>query len=226
MVQELLDALALHCGGSVAHVVLTINLDEPEPVPAAGGVWPFRLSVIRPEHPRGFGANHNQAFTATTEPFFCVLNPDILLLEADPFPAMCQLAALPEAGLAYPHQVDQHGKGLDHQRVWPTLPALLRRHLLGQVCHRVDWVNGACMVFARERYAQMRGFDERFFMYCEDVDICWRLRRAGYALMQAPTTVLHHVHRSSHRQWRHFFWHVRSLFLHWRTAGFWRSKPL
>src|ERR1700740_3267238 len=59
----------------VAKVVLTINIPEPDLL--TGRTWGFEIERIENAAPRGFGANHNQAFARCTTPWFLVLNPDI-----------------------------------------------------------------------------------------------------------------------------------------------------
>ncbi|MHB1409853.1 MAG: hypothetical protein ACYCXC_09705 [Acidovorax defluvii] len=54
-------------------------------------------------------------------------------------------------------------------------------------------------------------------MYCEDVDLCLRLRLAGLALVRAPVQVVHAGQRASHRRWAHLRWHVQSLLRLWRS---------
>lgn len=228
-VAALLDDLARHCAGSVGRVVLTLNLaHEPDPVPP-GAVWPFVLELRRNPQPLGFGANHNRALAGAREPFVCVLNPDIELVD-DPFMALVAVAARPGVGCAYPLQMDA-GEAVqevqDSERELPTPRALWRRRVLGHRETRVDWVNAACMVLPRAVWESLGGFDEGYFMYCEDVDLCLRLRRAGWSLVRAPVSVLHAGQRASHRRWSHFRWHVTSLLRLWRSPAYrWANECL
>ena len=219
LVQELLHALAALAGASIAEVVLTHNLPEPVPPPPPGG-WPFALTVIAGGPPQGFAANHNRAFARTAAPYFCVLNPDLRFPDGDPFPALLQAAAAPAAGCAYPVQVDAAGRRLDFERALPTPAALWRRHALRRPDTRTDWVNAACLLVPRGVFAQLGGFDARYFMYCEDVDFCLRLRLAGLALQPAPVRVQHDAQRASRRRLRHLGWHLRSLWRLWHSAPY------
>ena len=81
------------------------------------------------------------------------------------------------------------------------------------------WVNGAFMLFRASVYRGLGGFDERYFMYCEDVDICLRLQLAGFALSRSSVKVTHAAQRSSRVNIRHLAWHVVSL------LRLWTSKP-
>lgn len=227
MVQALLWALASCASLSAARVVLTLNVPEAEPAAPPQG-WPFVLQLRRNTSAAGFGANHNRALTGAQEAVVCVLNPDVVLLPgSDPFLALLQTAAGRGVGCAYPRQVDAAGQLQDSERGLPTPAALWRRWALrAPEQGRVDWVNGACMVLPRAAWEAVAGFDERYFMYCEDVDLCLRLRLLGWSLALAPTTVQHAGRRASRSAWRPLWWHVRSMARLWRSQAFWRARRL
>lgn len=219
MVQALLTDLAVFSPVTVRRVVLTHNLPEAEPEPPPQG-WPFVLQIIKNTVPAGFGANHNRALVGASEPFVCVLNPDVSLLGRDPFAALVQAASVQGAGCAYPVQLDQRGVVQDSERELPSALALWRRRVLGQQETRVDWVNAACLVLPRQVWVSLGGFDEGYFMYCEDVDLSLRLRKAGWLLVQAHVQVVHAGQRDSHRSWNHLRWHVGSLLRLWRSSAY------
>lgn len=225
LVQSLLHDLARLSGQSVARVVLTLNLPEAEPVAPLQG-WPFALDIVRNARPAGFGANHNQALAGATEAFVCVLNPDVLLAQGNPFAALMELAAQPGTGCAYPAQIDGSGQLQDSERALPTPGALWRRRVLRQPDAGVDWVNAACLVLPQPLWQSLGGFDTSYFMYCEDVDLCLRIRLAGLALVRAPVQVVHAGQRASHRRWSHLQWHVRSLLRLWRSPVYRRARQL
>jgi GT2 family glycosyltransferase len=60
-----------------------------------------------------------------------------------------------------------------------------------------EWLSGACLFIRRSAFEQIGGFDESFFLYCEDTDICVRLRRAGHAVRYEPAAVARHQEGSS-----------------------------
>lgn len=223
-VQSLLDDLAMRRFPSVVHVVLTVNLPERLPVPPATG-WPFKLTVLHSAQPNGFAKNHNLACAQCHEPLFCVINPDIRFIAGaeDPFPALCEAASHPHTGLSYPGQLSEVGQRLDYQRTYPTPWALLLRYAGAPPSRRVDWVNGAFMVMRRALYLELGGFNERFHMYCEDVDWCMRVRAAGYQLTEVPVQVVHATQRASRRLTTHMIWHLHSLTKLWCDPMFWRS---
>lgn len=222
-VQGLLEALASQCAHEVARVVLTQNVPEPLPRPPEGG-WPFALQLVRNAQVEGFGANHNRALARGDEAFVCVLNPDVKLLPQEPFAALVQAAGGAGVGCAYPEQLDEAGVLQDSERALPTPWALLLRYLVRRHERRADWVNAACMVLPRAVWETIGGFDERYFLYCEDVDLCLRLRLAGWSLVRAQAKVVHAGSRASHRRLRHLAWHVGALVRLWRSPVYARTR--
>jgi GT2 family glycosyltransferase len=85
------------------------------------------------------------------------------------------------------------------------------------------WIPGLFMLFRSATYAQIHGFDERFFMYGEDFDICARTQLAGWKLQVAEKLLARHeAQRASHASRRHLYWHVTSLLKVWTSGAFWR----
>jgi len=80
-------------------------------------------------------------------------------------------------------------------RVWPANP-WTRRNLLAREDQRdpveVDWVSGACMMVRRDAFEHVGGMDEQFFLYWEDADLCFRLRRAGWLTVYNPAVGITH----------------------------------
>lgn len=219
-VATLLHQLADHCSASVTRVVLTLNVPEPEtPFAAPPNGWPFILQILRNAAPLGFGANHNQALAGAQERFVCVLNPDVQLMseESDAMAVLREVAAGAGTGIAYPIQVDGTGVEQDSRRELTTPASLLQRRLMRRKPRRCDWVNAACVVLPAQVWRAVGGFDERFFMYCEDVDLSLRVQLAGWRLAAAPVRIVHAGQRASGRQWRHFKWHVQSLCKLWQS---------
>jgi N-acetylglucosaminyl-diphospho-decaprenol L-rhamnosyltransferase len=222
-VLALLEGLASRCALLVRQVILTLNVPEASVETAlAGRAWPFELTMLRNAAPKGYGANHNAAFRVCGQPYFCVLNPDVVAGE-DPFPALLQACVASGGALAYPRQLARDGTPQDYARLVPTLPDLLRRHLLRTPFvppARPDFVTGACMFFEARVYGAIGGFDERYFMYCEDVDICLRLQLAGHVLAPAACDVVHEAHRASRSSLRPMIWHISSLLRLWTSKAF------
>lgn len=225
-VSRLLMELAREGGKAISRVVLTQNIPEAAPAPPSEQ-WPFLLEIRRNSRPEGFGRNHNRALSNACEAFVCVLNPDVGLMGAGVFAVLAEIAAQPGVGCSYPMQVDEQGVVQDSERELPGPQALWRRRVLRLPETRVDWVNAACLVLPRGVWQALGGFDEGYFMYCEDVDLCLRLRRAGWSIRRAPVSVVHTGQRASFRRWDHLRWHVASLLRLWRSPAYrWASECL
>lgn len=202
---------------SLIDVIITINIPEDE---VGFGDLPSSVRLIRNNEPKGFGANHNAAFHHAKGRYFAIVNPDIRLPNFD---ALCLIQPLEDwrVGAVAPRVMNSLGGCEDSARRFPSILGLLRRAILkerkldytnvGRPTN-VDWVAGMFVVFRREAFASVQGFDDRrFFMYFEDVDICRRLKEAGWAITLQPLTqVVHDAQRASRGSPRHFYWHVSS----------------
>jgi N-acetylglucosaminyl-diphospho-decaprenol L-rhamnosyltransferase len=215
----LLQQLAATGAGQIARVILTHNLPAQSPLQVPAGL-PFLLTQLTNPSPLGFGANHNRAFEQVTTPAFCVLNPDIELPDPRIWSRLLHGLGEPGAGCVYPVLLNADGSRQDNARAVPTPWALFLRRVLHQPDRRTDWVSAAFWVLPSEVYRSLGGFDERYFMYCEDADFCLRLQLGGWRLVPSEARAIHHAQRSSHRRWRHLAWHVRSL------LRLWTGQPL
>jgi N-acetylglucosaminyl-diphospho-decaprenol L-rhamnosyltransferase len=198
-------------------LLLTINIPEDEtPYQNTG----LSIIFIRNQRPRGFGENHNNAFSLSVGDLFVVVNPDIRLTEFN-FDILCESMNMNFVGVAAPLVVNSSGKVQLTARKFPTTIALLERLLgikssshypVGGNSYTVDWVAGMFMLFRREAFAAVKGFDDdRFFLYYEDVDICRRLKLAGWDVLFDPRTrVEHDAQRASHRSLKYLIWHLTS----------------
>ncbi|TWO72543.1 glycosyltransferase [Caenimonas sedimenti] len=218
-VKRLLAQLGVQAAGVVGHVVLTHNLPAA-PLPTPEGGWPFRFTEVFNERPVGFGANHNRAFGHCQSAFFCVLNPDIEITEAATMRAVLECARQPGTGCAYPELYNPDGSRQQNEREVMTPWALLRRHVLRRTARRVDWASGAFLLVRADVWRALGGFDEGYFMYCEDTDFCLRLQLAGWRLARADARTMHAAAWGSRRPGRHMAWHVRSLLRLWTTPAF------
>lgn len=219
LLAPLLQQLGDLCRGSVAKILLTVNVPETAKVPQDLGI---PVELVRNAQPKGFGANHNAAFARCATPWFLVLNPDIRL-DADVIARMLAKADV-TTGVIAP-RIQEPGKAQPEPfRDVLTPMELLRRRLPHhQPPREPAWVAGMFMLVRSEVFAQLRGFDERFFMYCEDFDFCARLRLAGWQLRIArDIVVMHEAQRASNRSLRPLLWHLASFVRLWTDPTVWR----
>ena len=207
----------LSCLSSVSQIILTINIPGP---------FLFNsddlIHVIHNTSPLGFGENHNNAYKHCTQPFFCVLNPDIELLE-DPFPILVQCLLNTNNSAIGPVIISPNGSIEDSARYYPSVSGLLKKLLFSrdgrwpinfeQQINYPDWLAGMFILFKSEIFKKIEGFDTRYFLYYEDVDICKRLSNHGYQLGLCTTVkVIHNARRTSRRSLRYMLWHFKSMF--------------
>ena len=218
LAEQLLKDLSAHCADETAEVILTVNIEEAVSFPT--GTHGFPIRVVRNAEPKGFGANHNAAFKLAKGDFFCVLNPDIRLT-MNPFPTLLEFARQNDVGVVAPRVVSNSGQREDSGRRFPTPWELMKKVAGGKSviwsdAHPVsspDWIAGMFMLFPRSVFEELQGFDERYFLYYEDVDLCARLALAGYKrLVCSDVTVVHDARRSSHGNLRYAAMHLQSIF--------------
>lgn len=220
------------CTAVPLEVVLTLNVPERLPFDPHG--FPYPVTVLENPMRKGFGANHNAAFRVARGEYFCVLNPDIRL-ERDPFPLLIAELVKPGVAAAAPRIVDAEGATEDSARRFPTLATIARKAVTGfrgdsEYLHQAlpfspDWIAGMFMLVRAAVYREVGGFDERYYLYYEDVDLCARLRRRGYDIRAVPAaTATHLARRESHRNPRYLAWHVSSLLRFLLTSARLRKK--
>lgn len=216
LVNQLLEDLGRYCPPTL-RVILTQNI--PEPAPSLPPKWAHRFEIIRNEKRKGFGANHNAAFRRCETPYFCVANPDIRLT-ADPFPDLAAALEGHAVAASGPLVRDLQANVEDSARRFPTVATLVKKLFVQPAgpdyptdrgCLEVDWIAGMFMLFRADAFRKVSGFDDRFFLYYEDVDICARLRAAGYEIVYEPgVEVIHDARRASRRDLRRMMNHATS----------------
>lgn len=214
MVGRLVESL-LACS-EVTRVVVTKNVPESLSLPDDS-----RVKVVSNQTPKGFGANHNAAFQFCAEEYFCPLNPDIEL-HGNPFPQLIRVQREMGSAIVAPMVLSPAGAQEDSWRHFPTVTSLLRKTTIGdqgrysvaesRKTFSPEWVAGMFMLFSRVSFVRLGGFDERFFLYYEDVDICVRAWKLGMVISACPQVwVVHDARRDSRRSVRHLRWHLKSM---------------
>lgn len=214
----------------------------PEAVAAAG-----RARLLRAGSNLGYGAGMNRGVAATTGPWVLLANPDIcwapgaldaLLAAATRWPAAGALgpAIRTPDGQLYPsaRALPSLGRGVGHALLgwwWPANPwtAEYRRERGAPTEGPTGWLSGSCLVVRREAFDAVGGFDESYFMFMEDLDLCERLGAAGWQSVYVPAALVEHAGGHSWRRapYRMLFHHHRNAYryLARRYAGA-RHAPL
>ena len=145
----------------------------------------------------GFAAACNQGARLASGEFLLFLNSDARLNEAT-LKALAEVfESSPKVGIAAPKLIDETAKDEPFAfGCWPTWLGLLRGNLKTDAS-RADWVSGAALAIRRVIFESLGGFDERFFMYFEDVDLCWRTKALGYDIVISEAASVVHQRGAS-----------------------------
>lgn len=189
-----------------------IVVDNASPDASLEAVRDLPLIAIQLAQNGGFAHGVNAGWRAGSSPYVLLLNPDARIDGASIEVLVLALEQDPELGAAAPRIVDEDGS-LDYsQRRFPRLRSTYARAFF---LHRLfpsapwtdelvrdeaayvrrgspDWVSGACILLRRKALEELDGLDEGFFMYGEDIDLCRRLRAAGYELLYEPAALVRH----------------------------------
>lgn len=181
-------------------------------------VWrhvPDAAIVLRNRN-SGFGRSNNRGAAEVRGRHYLFLNPDTKLSDPTVIDRLCDhLDAHPECGLAAPQLVGDDGAAKETCRRFPAwyMPIVQRtdwgrtawgrryadRFLMVDYDRRaeqeVDWVQGSVMCLPAAVWDRLGGFDDRFWMYYEDIDLCRRVRQLGYRLTFLPQLSVVHTHR-------------------------------
>ena len=196
-----------------------------------------RVRVERTGRNLGYGAGINRGVVLAGPGDVLVCNPDLLLEDTCISALLKRLEAEPDLGIAAPRLHNVDGSTYVSGRPFPSLRDALGHAFVGLVWSGnpwsrrylqsgwdrdlpadVDWASGALLLVRREVFDALGGFDERFFMFMEDVDLCWRAREAGWRVGVEPAAVAIHVvgaSRAAH-PYRMIVAHHRSL---WRWSS-------
>ncbi len=214
-----LNALLDSVPQSSRDLIVVDNASRDNSVEVARAVS-SQLQILPQSRNLGLGAAANRAASVARGEMLVFINPDVTLLPG----ALAVLQEFfhthPEAGCAGPQLLNPDGSLQPSCRSFPTLLTgffrytwlgrlfpknrYTREYLLSDFDHEqvreVEWLSGACLAVRRSAWEQVGGFDESFFMFCEDTDLCYRLRRAGWKVYYVPQARAYHKRGASTNQ--------------------------
>lgn len=170
------------------------------------------IRTVASEHNRGFGAGCNLGLAAGSAPFVLFLNPDAYISEDALRRLADVLVSEPEVGIVGPRTIAADGALVRSMRryqrvgsVWATALFVHRVFKRAAWANEIvtsddvyehaaypEWLSGGCLLAQRSVLESVRGFDEGFFLYNEDMDLCARVRAAGYKVRYEPTALARH----------------------------------
>jgi len=221
---EGIDDIVVVDNGSVDGSESVVRAVDP------GAVWLPSGSNV------GYGRAANLGARHAGSDAVLVCNPDVLVRPGAVMALVSALEVDPSVGIVGPRLLNADGTIYPSARSFPSLVDAVGHGLLGLVWadnpfsrryklldwdhadeRFVDWVSGACLLVRRRAWDEIGGFDPSFFMYMEDVDLCWRARRAGWGVRYQPAGEVIHLQGISTNviPYRMILAHHRSL---WRFA--------
>lgn len=136
----------------------------------------YRVSINQNERNLGFGAAHNILFDTGKAQFCLITNVD-LTFEPQTLAKIGRIAVLDDTSVA---AWELRQKPYEHPKFYDPVTGI------------TNWNSHACVLFRREAFKQVRGYDKNLFLYGEDVELSYRFRRAGYILRYCPSAVVWH----------------------------------
>jgi len=205
------------------------------------------VTVVDPGRNLGYAGAANRGIAATTAPVVAVSNADLVVAPGTAAAMLARLDAEPDLAAVGPALFNPDGSQYPSARAHASTVDAVGHAVLGRLFPRnrftrryrqldaqwdrprdVDWVSGAIMFLRRSALDSIGGWDERYFMYMEDFDLCWRLRRLGWRVAYEPGGRVTHVQGAStkKRPYRMIVEHHRSAYRflarRWRGAA-WSS---
>ncbi|MBA4312698.1 MAG: glycosyltransferase family 2 protein [Chlorobiaceae bacterium] len=159
----------------------------------------------------GFGYANNRGAKLARGEYIFLLNNDAFLMEDTPQILASFCEANPSVGICAPKLIYPNG---NFQLSWGRDPSIINEWIMRRMyrkfdksCHNyiskiekqynkitsVDWLTGAALMIRKDVYNKVGGFDEKYFMYYEDSDLCKRVRDIGYSILYVPTTIVAHI---------------------------------
>ena len=185
----------------------------------------------------GFGNGHNLVLDIIDSDYHAIVNPDIKLCE-DSFSKIIEwMDANKDIGMTIPLIVDEKGKRQEVYRRELTIFDMFNRMFLKGMFRareerhtlqdmdfkkpfKVPFGQGSFLVIRTELFKRLKGFDDRYFMYCEDADLCKRVNQISKLIYFPGTKVIHKWEKGSHKNKTLFIYHLNSTLSYFKKWGF------
>jgi len=216
--------------------IIIINNDT-EPIGYFLNAWPQaakRPKIIEINENVGFGKAHNRGFKEAQGKYVLFLNPDTKITAESLEKMLNVFEADEKIGIAGPILVD--GEGRFQNECWgfkKTPLSTIKSKLSGSATRaeeegifEVDWVSGGAMIIRKNIFSELGGFDEKYFMYFEDVDLCLQAKKNGWKIAVNPAARVYHRGGKSflsHRDKKKYYYASQNYYLK-KNFGSWRAR--
>lgn len=201
-----IESIFKYTKGVTFEIIVVDNASADKSVVTIARKFKSKVVLIKNKENLGFGAANNQGMAIAQGRYICLLNSDTVLignlfekaLEWFDQKALLEIGSsvgMMGVKLLNPDRSEQESYG-----GFPTLGRVFSRVMFGRFLpvnlsdklKRVDYVKGACMILKREVFERVGGFDDKLFMYVEEVEWCYRVNKSGYAIVYWPNGSLIH----------------------------------
>jgi GT2 family glycosyltransferase len=207
------------------------------------------VKLVEPGENLGFGRANNLAFRHSTGRWVLLLNPDTVVLDRAIEKLVKFADGHPEAAAVGGRTLKRDGKSLERSccwgspGMWPLVCKAFGLHIIfknSAIFNReamdywqrdsvreVDVITGCCLMIRRDVYQRTGGFDDHFFMYAEETDLCWRMSRDHGKLIFCPEAqIIHLVGESAKKASSNRLFHINRALLklfrkHYGTTYMW-----
>lgn len=201
------------------------------------------LKLIKGQGNVGYGAGHNLSIKASTDAYYLILNPDVVLDRCSLVEGISFLEKNPQVAIVSPSAIDEAGEKQYLCKRYPALSILLVRGLfpnwLKKLFHRsqaryemhdlseqspsdsIPLVSGCYMLCRGDSLRSVGGFDENYFLYFEDFDLSWRIGRKGKLAYLPAMKIVHSGGNTATKGFKHIRMFVKSGFRFFNQFG-WR----
>jgi len=214
-----------------------IVVENGEPGSTIAALQDRGVVIVEPGLNLGYGRGANRGVARVQDhEFVLISNPDVVVHHDAVAALVAALDAQPGVAIVGPQIRRPDGSVYPSHRVfpnfwlaglhallaplWPANPAT-RRYRSRHDDGTVDWVSGACFMMRRSAFEEVGGFDERYFMFAEDMTLCWDVHERGWDVAAVDEAVVTHVEGlSRQRATRSIVWahHRSALRFEWHTA--------
>lgn len=233
LLKECLHNLEKACQGILYETIVVDNGSKDHSYEMVKRDFPF-VKAIQTEKNIGFGPANNVGFRVAEGDYFLLLNSDAFPQEGTILEGLKRMRADPQIGYAGCRLTNPDGSLQPSARMFPTfLNIILEQSGLAEKYEHskffgrynrtwdnphntaeVDWIPGAFVLTPKQVIAEVGGFDERFFLYFEEVDLCRRIKAAGYKVVYWGDLSAIHLGGKSSTNSRTELWRLRTLYLY------------
>jgi GT2 family glycosyltransferase len=235
LLRDCLNSLKAQAGNVQYETIVVDNASSDGSAEMVRREFPW-VTLVDPKANLGFGRANNLAYRHSTGRWVLLLNPDTVVLDRAIEKLVRFADAHPEAGAVGGRTLKKDGVSLERSccwgspGLWPLFCKSLGLHIIfknSSIFNReamdywqrdsvreVGVITGCCLMIRREVYEQTGGFDDHFFMYAEETDLCWRIRKTGGRLVFCPEAqIIHLVGESAKKATSNRLFHINRALL-------------